>query len=227
MTIQFYRNYAPKSLTNKCLVLDLDETLVHTFDDMDSYRKLGIMNSPHTLDLRPRIYRIELLDVYDNLGTGIRTPIWGITRPYLSEFLQFCFQYFRMVTVWSAGQYPYVHSIVSHIFRDAYPPQIVFTRDDCLIETNLHKPLEKIFKESDGVMNLMNTFALDDKETTFSTHNPQNGVLIPEYAPYPNYYALRNNDDNLLRLKDWLMKPDVMNATDVRTLNKNDIFSSK
>jgi len=51
------------TLTDKCLVLDIDETLVHTFDDGERINKNMIWNDPNLLELRRRIYEIELIDI--------------------------------------------------------------------------------------------------------------------------------------------------------------------
>lgn len=228
------------SLTDKCIILDLDETLVSTQEDVASLEQLGILSNPRLMDIRRKTYLFELDDVGAKRGKGVTTAFWGVYRPYLREFLSFCFSYFKIVAVWSAGKKGYVETIVDDIFRDIRPPHIIFTYDD--IERNgeiLCKPITKIaakiqemygttpwrpWSSSHSPMTLSNTFALDDRETTFNFFNPDNGVVIPPYDPKPNLESLREGDTRLLELTTWLMKDEVRYCSDIRDLDKSQIF---
>lgn len=103
----FYKcenNIIAKPLTDKCIILDLDETLVYSNQNIETLHSFNIYKNPKHLHLRKRIYRLKMYDVIDKKGNGVITELWGITRPYLKEFLIMCFNYFRIVAVWSAGQ---------------------------------------------------------------------------------------------------------------------------
>jgi len=80
------------TLTDKCLVLDIDETLVHTFDDGERINKNMIWNDPNLLELRRRIYEIELIDIAGIRGKGDYYKMSGIMRPYLKNILIFHIQ---------------------------------------------------------------------------------------------------------------------------------------
>ena len=71
---------------NGGIILDLDESLVHSFDDMDTLRSLHIYDDSNLIDIRNRTYIITLDDVINTGRSGIKTQLWGITRPYLKEF---------------------------------------------------------------------------------------------------------------------------------------------
>lgn len=215
------------SMTNKCIVLDLDATLIATQDSMDSLKKLDILSKPSLMELRNRIYRFPLEDL-EAPGYGSKYNFWGIKRPHLEEFLIFCFSYFKVVAVWSAGKKKYVEAIVDDIFRDIRPPHIVFTYDDIDRDKKdkVVKPLEKMIKFNDitkKYMNLSNIYALDDTKSTFSL-NKGNGVLIPPFEPKPNINSLSRDDPTLLQFKYWLLQPEIMKVDDVRNIDKSKIF---
>ena len=222
-----------KTLTNKCIVLDLDETLVHTSDkNLTELRSLRIMSNPETIDLRNRVYELNLDDAASlKRGQGIKTELWGIIRPHVKEFLIFCFSYFKVVAVWSAGKKKYVEAIVDFLFRDIKRPHIIYHRGHCHERSaNQHtKPLEKMIKSEPGLnkyMSLENTFIIDDRESVFINENPGNGIQIPAYNPAFNVISLRSDDIALKQLATWLLRPEVMNSSDVRTLSKKNIFNT-
>lgn len=219
-----------KPLTNKCIVLDLDETLVHSNENLSQLRDLNIMNNPKLIDLRGRVYELSMDDVVYKKGQGIKTEMWGITRPHVKEFLIACFSYFKVVAVWSAGKKKYVEAIVDYLFKDIKRPHVIYSRDDCEKTTDniLTKPLEKMMKQEPGLakyMTLENTFILDDRKSVFETPNPDNGIQIPAYIPDFNERSLRTDDIAFKQLMTWLLRPEVMHSLDVRDLDKSNIFN--
>jgi TFIIF-interacting CTD phosphatase-like protein len=219
-------NIPNTSTTNKCIVLDLDETLIHTSERISQLEKLEILTDPTHFHLRERIYILELDDVVDDPGTGNTCLLWGVKRPGLHEFLLFCFQHFSIVAVWSAGKPRYVDAICKEIFKDLCDPHIIFTWDHCESgEDYLEKPLKKMIEEfEDDRMGISNTIVIDDRESTFSIVNPKNGILIPAYDPVMNVKKISKDDKNLRRLQEWLEKPEFVQSKDVRQLNKSKIF---
>jgi hypothetical protein len=223
-----------KSLTNKCIVLDLDETLVHSNENMDQLQELGIMTDPNLLDLRRRTYQIVMDDVVYKKGEGVKTTIWGILRPHVKEFLVSCFSYFKVVIVWSAGKRKYVDAIVDFLFKDIKRPHVIYSYDQCeRTSTNLLvKPLAKMIENESGLhkyMSLKNTYIIDDRNTVYAGYigdNPDNGIQIPAYKPSFNIHSLRSDDIALKQLMTWFLNPEVMDSTDVRTLNKNEVFKT-
>lgn len=217
------------SITDKCVVLDLDQTLIATQDNTNNLKQLGIMSDANLISLRNRVYYLTLEDL-EKPGVGTKYDFWGVTRPHIQEFLIFCFSYFKIVAVWSAGKRPYVEAIVDHIFKDLRPPHVVFTHDDIIIGPNGHiiKPLTKMIESNPVLrrnMSLQNILAIDDNASTFNQNNG-NGVLIPAYDPSPTINALGRDDHTLLQLKFWLLQPEVVNARDVTILDKSKIFST-
>ena len=218
-------------LTNKCVVLDLDETLVHSHGDpnIDLLKELRIHSDPNHIDLRSRTYKITMEDVVHKRGTGDKTEMWGIFRPYVREFLIHCFNYFKIVIVWSAGRKNYVHTIVDQLFAGLRRPHVIFTYDDLekLHNGTLIKPLNKLIEKVPGLnryMSLENTFIIDDRTSVFQEPNPGNGIEIPAYKPAFNIKGLRSEDRALLHLIQWFNRPEVVSSSDVRTLDKSRLF---
>ena len=206
-----------ESLTDKAIILDLDETCVHTADDNKTMTK-SILKNPN---LDGDIYTLELDDG--------KLKMWGTKRPHLDEFLLFCFSYFKYVCVWSAGQKDYVHALVDVLFEQFRNPHLVFTFDDCVQneEGDWIKPLSKFFDhpKAKGKITPENTFVIDDRDYTFE-RNKGNGVLIPAYSPQ-NAREIKKEDNHLHRLRGWLMCENCRFADNVKYIRKGKIFSQK
>lgn len=160
----------------KNIILDLDETLVHTIDDpgFKLLNKTKIMSDPRLIKYRDRILIFKLEDVVGKKGEGLDTDMWSILRPHLYEFLSFCFSYFDNVIIWSAGLRGYVREVVNRIFdplQGIPAPRLIYTREDCVKENGgLHKPITKLISENpdlQGIVSLENTFILDDRFENF------------------------------------------------------------
>jgi hypothetical protein len=210
--------------TNKTIVLDLDSTLLHTCDDMGVWDSLEIYTNPRNAKLRSRVYYFDLIDVTEKIGTGSKTVLWGVLRPHVHTFLRFCHDYFENIIVWSAGQKKYVHAICDFLFQEFdKQPVVIFSYENCEIGSNyIYKTLSKF---QNGEINIpINTmYALDDYDATFSK-NKDNGLHIPPYEPEFDYNGIMEDDKTLLNLMYWLTNPEVMNATDVRRLDKSACF---
>jgi hypothetical protein len=227
-----------ESLTDKCIYLDLDQTLLSTADEEHGLKylyKLEILSNPSLMHLRNRIYHVVVEDL-EKPGYGSKYEMWGITRPHLHRFLSFCFSYFRLVMVYSAGKRQYVESIVDHIFKDLPYPHLVLSYDDLKKDKNgkvikingrdVIKPLTTVMNANSLTIDYVrptNTLGLDDLPSTYSD-NKGNGILIPAYGPELNEKSLAEEDGNLLKLENWLMTPEVINCKDVRSLDKSKIF---
>lgn len=208
---------------NKCVILDIDATLLYTADDNSDYEKfLRGIKSPY---LRRRVYDFSQPSKYtEKRGKGSTFPIVGVTRPGLDEFLDFCFNYFSIVTIWSSGTKDYVDGIVTRIFGNIGTPNVVYSRNDCIITgDNRHKPIAEMIRREngfDGEMTLENTLLIDDLDTN-AIDNPDNILLIPEYEPEMSEVGIMKPDDAFDKIKAWLLQPEVMSSKDIRKLKKN------
>lgn len=210
------------SWTDKCIVLDIDLTLVETQKDGLGWKTIGLMTDPKLIPLRSRAYYLG------SVGPGGYYDFWGVTRPNLHEFLVFCFSYFKLVTVWSAGKKDYVLSICDSLFRGIRSPHLIYTQDDCVrdAEGQFYKPLQKMIDDprTMGLMNFKNTWVLDDNPDTLIA-NPTNGIVIPPYETHLNTTSMMMPDPTLLNLKTWLLRRDIAFAPDVRVIPTGLIFT--
>lgn len=219
------------TLTDKCIVLDLDLTLVSTQDSMDKYYEYNIAfgTDANTFAIRSRSYLLNADDMLKP-GAGTIYNFWGVKRPYTTDFLLFCFRYFRLVTVWSAGTRRYVDELVMNLFANIPQPHLVFSRDETDMTNGVPiKDLTRMINYNDFTrkyMTLENTLALDDNPNTFSK-NIGNGILIPQYEPRTKEQMASFTDTALLQFSNWLAKPEIMSSVDVRLLPKNNIFLLK
>jgi hypothetical protein len=170
-----------------------------------------------------------MIDVVNREGTGNVSHMWGAFRPHLRQFLSFAKYYFAGVIVWSAGQTKYVHEICRKIFIDPdFQPLIIYTYDDCEMGADyVYKPIAKLMNDNavKAYVNPKETLTLDDREDTFSK-NPRNGIKIPPYEPRMTPDGIMTDDIALLQLMKWLELPSVINASDIRTVDKRNIFST-
>lgn len=228
----------------RSIVLDLDENLLHSYenpqflDTLEIYKNPTIYRMFHPLGSQSLSYSM-LLDI-----NGHQSRIWGIYRPHLFEFLAFAGHYFDNIIVWSAGIVPYVEEITKQIFLESglQPPKLVWARNKCAIYKDrnqelYHKPISEIEAElatrpyQTFSLDPKSTLVMDDKQHTFLS-NVSNGVLTPVYSPgkqnpgrIPTLSDLLDrSDDCLLKFIKWLETDEVRNCEDVRLLNKTHIF---
>lgn len=213
--------------TDRCIVLDLDLTLISTQrQDVPLSVLTDLLKDVRSLPLRDRIYQFNI-ENYQGPGVGTIMPMWGIARPHAKEFLSFCDQHFDKVVVWSAGKRPYVEHVVDFLFRDLRRPEVVYNHD--MLDPNkgngMVKTLTTILKEESLThLDLSKTLALDDNPGTFAD-NTANGVLIPAYDPYLSIDGFMADDKALPEFQKWLTSHDVTSCSDVRLLAKHQIFA--
>jgi len=185
------------------LVLDLDETLVHTEDDIHRYVALGIANDPKLLHIRQNTFVMRLVDVVGARGAG-QTEVWWVSkRPRLDLFLYYAFRTFETVSVWTAAKKKYAEAIVEEVFRDHPQPYLVWHWEMCEYDEDGHiiKPLEKMALYM-GV-ELEELCILDDNRKTFSK-NPDNAIWMPRWDPEPTVEGLERADNAFMKLiKMW------------------------
>lgn len=215
------------TISEHSIVLDLDHTLIATHDNDKKELQNIILSNIIYYPIRNRLYYINASDMDENHltkpGLGTNCFLWGIARPYYREFLQFCFQYFKYVIVWSAGKESYVQQIVKFLFKGLPNPHAIFTYNDLLVNGtyNVVKPLSYITAKLP--VTLEHLFVLDDNSKTFK-ENPDNGILITPYSEYSDANELNKTDDYLLQLTTWFMQKEVIFSHDIKILNKEHIF---
>jgi len=139
--------------SKSCLVLDLDETLVHFFGSEDDW---DFIEDYESNEVRSRILDIKVEGEF----------MWGVARPYTKEFLYNVQSLFDVVGIWSAGVKSYVEEIAKELFP-VTQPYFVWSRDKCIVMTTntntvRQKPLSKLFAAFPEI-DPKRTLILDDR----------------------------------------------------------------
>lgn len=197
------------------LALDLDSTLIYTINhgnipEVHLYRDINVKYPD-------KVYTLKFRD---------GSLMYGYFRPYLQEFLTDAFRYYDNVTIYTAGTKEY-GELLAEVIENRFNVKFdrVLTRGDCLKidsqeflnKDDYSKPLRLAFPDLD----LKQMLLVDDKMCNFR-FNPRNGILIPAYSPMTEAEVF--NDDELGRLWQWITSVKIINAKDVRELNKDNIF---
>ena len=120
------------------------------------------------------------------------------SRPFLKDFLTYCFDHFDRVSIWTAANRDWFDYVYHHIFEPIMESRymrfdFVFTREKCTFRTdphNLHlatiKPLKKVWSFREGYTR-SNTLIVDDNPETFQD-NFDNAIIIrPFVNPCTSY----------------------------------------
>lgn len=203
------------------VVLDLDSTLIYTFNG--KFEILDDLIKKSNAHLESRVYLIDFI------AGSKKNQMWGVVRPFTDHFIEYCFERFEKVIVWSAGTYEYVHHICEVLFQKQKPHEIL-TFDDCEKDSDGKfrcKPLETLYKKYD-CLNPKNTLIIDDNPQAFSC-NLENAVQIAQYSASFGEtksteeiigHLVDDSDTQLSSLIKWLDHDHVRDSPDVRKLEK-------
>lgn len=148
----------------KTIVLDLDETLVHS--------EIGSSISPAIAKGADFHFQLNGEQYY------------VFKRPGLDAFLNFIFQNFDYVGFWTVGMACYAKNILKNILTLPQAQQnkmvFVFTRNKC------HRDDKGYFKPLTTVWNFSKKFTptntiMIDNTPAVMRNNPQNGIVCPNY----------------------------------------------
>lgn len=164
----------------KIIILDIDHTLVHA----------QILNNNNYFKGDFRVGRYIVCK-----------------RPYVDNFIKWCFENFSGVIVWSAGDKNYVEGIVKHLFRTPYKPMMVLTRINCKTKY-YHKDvaiLDDKLKLFSINLNTSNIFFVDDIPHRIKNLTQKNIIPIKPYntrrhVPRNRFFS-GDRDDSLLKIK--------------------------
>lgn len=168
-----------------------------------------------------------ILDIDGTLISDSSTENNIIIRPYLKYFLQYAFDKFKTVSIWTAASKDWADTIYNNILKPNMPNNKDFTfiwdRKKCtqkshkraIMEGDFYahpiivKELKKVWKHF-GFMNKDNTLILDDTPNTY-TDNYGNVIPISTYID-------NENDDHLLKLTTYL--DSLLPIESIRTIEK-------
>merc|ERR1719223_1245962 len=209
------RPLAPPKARAKAIVLDLDDTLI---DSMPA-----ALSAQIGLDLRPAHT--------DEDGDSI------FPRPGLAEFLDFCFERFAGVAIWTSAGREWAHTNVQHVLGASRPWAFVWTGDRDSVRrctrvkagiVDLHdsavkvKPLRKVWQSSarrGQGFTRQSTVIIEDTVSNCRS-NYGNAIFVPPFdATFGNGAEGAGCDAVLFRLMAHLENV-VLPADDVRTASK-------
>lgn len=202
-------SYKPHSL-----VFDLDETLINTH-----FLKLNEVRDVMSSNLKKNISSLDR-ETYQVI----------FSRPYLNEFLDYCFNNFN-IGVWTAGNAAYCRDVIKAIFTNKQIEKLNFALArkgdqksiDILTNKNFHhpilyrgrhtKPLNVLWNDEliGRKYNQYNTIIIDNN-TDVTNISPRNSVNIDDFE-YPDEI-----DNSLYKLKKWLKK--IVLYKDLRKVKK-------
>ena len=175
----------------KTLILDLDETLIHS-----------------DLDLEYKNHIITLFFDSEEEGEEEKNiPIPLILRPKLFDFLNYVKEKYELI-IFTASQKNYADKIIDYIEKDQKYFSLRLYREHCIfIKPGLYIKDLRIFKNRD----LKNIILIDNSIFSFA-HQLNNGILVTSFY---------NDEDDcfLINLKDYLMYC-IENCDDVRIINQ-------
>lgn len=196
----------------KTIVLDMDETLLHTFSDTSREEMFDVV-----ID-NENTYLACVSDLDMHPGSGNNQLVAGAIRPGFDDFMRFCYNCFRNVIVWSAGTNNYVNEVMDEVCSNVGMPDLILTREDCVrTRYGFEKPLYVLVEDYPHLGITMESIVIvDDKEVSFRA-NPDNGVLMTPFEP--GIDSLKDNDNSLAHLQEWL-EEELLQADDVREVYK-------
>ena len=145
---------------NSCIVLDIDETLIHA-----SSR-------------RPKQFHF-IVNVNGD-------KYYVRKRPHLRKFLITVFSKFRYVAIWTAASQEYALEVISKVLTKSQANRLLFfwTREQCMVDKHgmFKKPLKYVWQSFPN-LNKSNTVMIDNNAYVMSL-NRANGVLVPDFNNY-------------------------------------------
>jgi len=177
--------------TKKILVLDIDQTLIQS-----EYIK-GKSQEKVEQQFKKELERFENFKVCNN-------EYLTFVRPYIRDFIKFCFEHFNVV-IWSSATLDYLQEILEYLVYPIDYPLQVFSRIDCYRD-NLHyvKHLELIKNIYDVTAD--DIIVVDDQVSPYPSKF-ENVLQIPAFFIYSSDTEKQKTilsimQDKLLEIKD-------------------------
>lgn len=169
--------------------------------------------------------KLIILDLDETLIRATKTPLekphdfivgeyFVYQRPFLAQFLAFCFSH-ADVAVWTSSGETYADSVVQHIFTNEQRQRLAFvwSRQKCVQRFDPYRFQDVFIKDLKKVKKrfpLENVIMIDDTPQKLA-RNYGNLVRVREFLG-------NDNDDELRKLCDYL--PNLLTVENVRTVEK-------
>lgn len=154
-----------KNKMTQNLIVDLDETLIHTFTNRAKFDA----------------FECKYGEIKYDFG-----ELYGVLRPNVKSFIAWCSGNYNQIGVWSAGKREYVEIIVDLLFKGR-KPAFVWCWENCDSYVNeyglnlYHKPLEFVYDLVPG-FTPKNTIFIDDALHS-ELCNAGNMIVVPPFHP--------------------------------------------
>lgn len=183
-----YLNIEPPRKPTKTLILDLDETLIH------SMSKGGRMSTGHMVEVR---LNAASLGMGGNGQVG-QHPIlyWVNKRPYCDEFLRRVVKWFNLV-IFTASVQEYADPVIDWLESEKKFFSARYYRQHCTYRQGAYiKDLSSV--EPD----LSNVMILDNSPLSYLFHEGKLELLARE-----NRWSLTGGTDNAIPIQGWINDP--------------------
>jgi len=147
------------------IVLDLDETLIRTFDTNE---KVPIAKDD------PDYFSFYIdRDLFE-----------GMKRPYLDDFISSIFRKAGKLVIFTAAKLEYANKVIDIIFRNhGRRPDKVFTYENCARENGeLRKPIDLVFDAFPDTTDENRLIILDDKQSVYFSHDIKNVAQVKPFT---------------------------------------------
>lgn len=173
--VDLKRQFGALGLPKLTLVLDLDETLVHTVKEAENSELY--------------LHFVRLQECFPITVDG--QPAMVRRRPFLDEFLRACARHFD-IFVFTAGTSSYCQKIVMNIDPNGIYIQKCFSREHCQFGTqmSLNKDLKVVNRD------LSRVILVDNNPSMFLASQLTNGIVIRTF----DHRVDMKSDDQLLVL---------------------------
>ena len=184
----------------KHIVLDIDETLIHT--------KMTERPCEHCFSIE-------------------KTKYYVMYRPHLAEFINYIFSNFETVNIWTAATYDYAKNIISKILHTLLIDKTQLTRLKFFntrqqVSVDGTKKLTKLFNTDFAKsLNILetNTIMIDDKPSVFN-YNTGNGFIIPAWTGKKSDKFLLK----LIKVIDLIQKEGLVINIKENAINLSELF---
>lgn len=156
-------NRKTENLKDKTLVLDLDDTLIHTINPFFNY---PTMNS---------IYKEAKIVTYKNIETSELVKIHVLIRPHAIRLLKELSQLYEIVVFTAAQQY-YADAVIDIIDSQRNYIAHRLYREACICKSNRYLKDLRIFEDRD----LDKVVIVDNSIVSFA-NQLSNGIYVPSY----------------------------------------------
>lgn len=197
------------------IVLDIDETLVHTnrlskgYEERDKFRLINIYGLKHGI--------IQFKSFFEHTKSFITETFQIVERPYVREFLNDILK-IADIYLFTTGIKEYAYAIANYLDPSGVMFKAIYSRDNlcdwCFAKKHLQYTMENEYIPE-------RTIFVDDMPLNHAIQ-PDNGILIPGFCYEEGYSSeyyriVAKEDTELLKIRDFIINK-LLYVEDVRPI---------